>query len=352
MHPYGGDRFRTVGEKFILHARISKGWTARVAKTNTTAEYPGTAVLWDNEYFEVVAAELLPQGGVRYVLEAWRDDHVIRVFDSYDEATEARRLEDFRAASVQRKKSVGARFMGILLGHFPSHVQKHLEHEYGVTPARMTILSCLLPLALLGICVWLKADAALRKAESPVPVWVWFLALGMLVESAMRFLVAMSQNRGMGSLLGFIAYIPFWYLTPARQKWPKPWAEERGLSASFTIPPPDDVAIRDSLEVRGVWLTLLTPAEQLRLAERFGFDYRKHAYGLSWIILAGSVLGAVSSFVKVADSRSFSALISLIVAGALAIEQVLRLIAFKRGPAGSFLGVLVRPFMRDLLERG
>lgn len=351
MLPYGGDRVRSAGGKIILHSAISKGWTPRREKTNVHAEFPGTAVLWDDEYFEVIRAELLPQGGVRYVLEAWRDDHVIRVFDRYDEETEAKRLEDFRAAAAQRKKSTGVRFAGILFGHFPHHVQEHLQNELGVSAFRMTVASCLPSLILFGACAWLSADAKLRMQPSPVPFLVWLLAFALLLESGIRFLTAMLQNRGVGSLFGVFGYIAFWYLTPNRKKWPSPFDPGRGHKL-FTLPPPDDVALRDKIEMRSTWMTLLTPAEQQLLAERYGYDYRKHAFGLTWLILVCSTFGAVSSAVKVADTGSISALSSLIVAGALAIEQVRRLIALQRGPAGSFLGALVRPFLRDLLERG
>jgi hypothetical protein len=33
----------------------------------------------------------------------------------------------------------------------------------------------------------------------------------------------------------------------------------------------------------------------------------------------------------------------------LAIEQIYRIVSFRRGPAGSILGVLVRPFVRKFL---
>src|SRR5215213_2626925 len=119
MLAHGGDRLRMAGGKIILHAPISKGWTARRVKTDVHAEFPGTAVFCDEQYFEVISASLLPAGGVRYVLEPWRDEHVIRVFDRYDEESESRRIEDYRAAKAQQKKSAGAGFAGILLGHFP-----------------------------------------------------------------------------------------------------------------------------------------------------------------------------------------------------------------------------------------
>ena len=351
MLPYGGDRVRSAGGKIILHSAISKGWAARREKTNVHAEFPGTAVLWDDEYFEVIRVELLPEGGVRYVLVPWRDEHVIRQFDRYDQESEARRIEDFRTAAAQRKKSTGASLAGIVLGHFPQHVQEHLQNELGVSPPRMTIISCLPSVILVGVCAWLGADARLKQIASPVPLLIWILAVPLLFESAIRFMVAMLQNRGIGSMLGYLAYIVFWFVTPNRKKWPSPFDPGRGHKL-FTLPPTDEIALQDKLTMRSAWLTLLTPAEQTRLAERYGFDYRKHAFGLTWLILVFSSIGAVSSLVKVADSGSLSALSSLIVAGALAIEQVLRLITLQRGPAGSLLGVVVRPFMRDLLERG
>ena len=48
---------------------------------------------------------------------------------------------------------------------------------------------------------------------------------------------------------------------------------------------------------------------------------------------------------------SFSAFVSLVCAGFVVLEQTMRLLAFKRGPAGSIFGALVRPFARDLLGR-
>lgn len=352
MQPYGGDRVRESGGKIILHSRISKGWSARRAKDNVHAEFPGTAVLWDEQYFEVIAAELLPAGGIRYVLEPWRDDHTIRVFDLYDDASEARRLDDFRRAERQRKHSLTARLAGILLGHVPAPVQKRLENELGVSPPFMTIVSCIPSVILFSICAWLTADAKMKQIASPVPIGVWLLAFGLLIESAVRFQVAMLQNRGMGTVFGFVGYALVWLLHPNRREWPRPLEEEKGHNTFYMVAPSDEVALRDSLEVRGPLLTLLSRDEQLSLATRFGFDYRRHAFGLAWIILAGSAAGLVSSWVKVAEGRSVSAFLSLVLSGALTLEQVLRLATFKKGPAGSFLGIFVRPFMRRLLERG
>src|SRR5687768_13369970 len=176
MQPYGGDRLRSAGGKIILQSAISKGWVARKPK-GIHAEYPGTAVLWDGEYFEVISAERASETAVRYVLEPWRDDHVIRDFQHYDEATEARRVADYRAAESQRKKSVLSRLAGVVLGHVPAHVQDHLQNEFGVTPSRMTMLSCIPSVLLLGLCVWFGSGAVMSGEGSPIPWWVGPLAL-------------------------------------------------------------------------------------------------------------------------------------------------------------------------------
>jgi hypothetical protein len=346
MQAYGSDRVRAVVGKVILQSRIPKGWTPRTPKTLTHAEFPGTAVLWDDEYFEVVSADVM-QTGVRYVLEPWREDHTIRSFQAYDAESEAQRVADWERAQRQRSFSGVARIAGIVAGHAPAPVQNRLANELGLSPSRMTLISCIPAVVLLGLCAWLKADAMLRQVPSPIPVWLWIVAAFLVLESLVRFYVAMSQNRAMGSLFGGIVYTILFQIAPG--KLPPPFTE-RGNATPFLIPPPDDVALRDSLTVRGPLLTLLTPAEQRRLADRFGFDYRQHsAFALAWSILAVTLLGAVSSIMKLQDGRGASAFLSLIVAGGLALEQILRLFALQRGPAGSVLGVFVRPFMRKML---
>lgn len=350
MQPHGSDRSRAVGERIILQSRISKGWTPRTAKTLTHSEHPGTTVLWDDEYFEVVSAELIASGGVRYVLEKWRDEHVIRTFERYDDASEARLAADFARAQRQRRHGVLTRIAGVILGHCPSSVQNQLGNELGVSPARMTMISCIPAVVLLGVCAYLTSDAMLKQTLSPIPLWLWLLAGFLMLESAVRFFVTMSQNRGMGSLFGTIGYAIFYALAGSRRRnLPKPF-EERGDGVASIAVPPDDVALRDTLMMRGPMLTLLPAGEQVRLARIVGFNYREHAYGPTFMILVLSVVGVLTSYHHMQQGRA-SAVLSLLAAAALAIEQIVRLIALQRGPAGSVLGFLVRPFVRDLLRR-
>jgi hypothetical protein len=349
MHPYGSDRFRVAGDRVILQCSIPKAWTPRTPKSNTHSEYPGTAVLWDEQYFEVVEATQLQSGSLRYVLAPWKDEHTFRSFEIYNEESEARREADYRLAQKQRASSFASRIAGIFLGNLPAPVQKHLENELGVSANRMTLLSCILPLLFMGALIWIFVGATVKGTPSRVPVWLFFVAALLICEAGVRFLVAMSQMRGMGTVLGGVLYILFWQLHPNRAKLPSPFAAP-GESTTFMIAPTDDVVLRDKLAMKGPLLTLLTPEEQRQLADRYGFNYREHAFWVAWTLMACATLGAVSGFVNVAGTGDIGALLSFIVAAALALEQVLRLSALKRGPAGSVLGAVARLFVRDLLR--
>src|SRR5438874_10386212 len=112
MQAFGSDRVRQGdGEQIVLSSRLSKGWTSRVVKTLTSAEFPGTAVLWEERYFEVVDAESLPQGGVRYVLEPWLEMHIMRTTDRYDHDRELERLAEWRAQFSRENKRRSASFL-------------------------------------------------------------------------------------------------------------------------------------------------------------------------------------------------------------------------------------------------
>jgi len=337
MHAHGGDRVRPAGETLILHARLSKGWVSGTPKC------PGTAVQWDERCYEVLSAELLPAGGVRYVLGAWSDSATIRTFYIYDAASEVRLRADYELAQRQRKHSILARLAGFALGHLPSHVQNHFANELGVFPVRMTLLSLIPPMIFFGTCIWLIAGARIAQERSPVPFWVFAFAVAMFVDSGIRFMVTMSQARGIGSFPGTILYMLYRLVAsgPAARK----------ESSTFMIPPPDDVALQDELEVKSAFLTLLSANEQRLLGERYGFDHRRYAANVAWVILLCAALGAASMWVEIREGAGLSARLSLLCAALVALEQGIRLLRFSRGPAGSVFAVLVRPFARALLAR-
>jgi hypothetical protein len=89
-------------------------------------------------------------------------------------------------------------------------------------------------------------------------------------------------------------------------------------------------------------VTLLSPADQARVAARFAYDYKRQSRFIAAVILVFASLG-------IATSLHSGAVISLLVATILAGEQLYRLAILGRRPVGSMLGILARPFVRKLL---
>jgi len=338
VRAFGSDRIRRRdGERLVLASRLSKGWVPRAEKTLTSAEFPGTAVLWEEQYFEVVDARALPQGGVEYELEPWRDHHVMRVVEAYDEPSEAKRVAEHRAHLNREKHRKTANLLAIFTGHLPAVVQNRMAEELGLLPVRLTWMSILsMYLAVAGCMMWI-VSYVLRHSPPPFALILVTAFLG--VETTARFAVAYTQSRPIGSSIGLFSYITWWLLTGRRTT--SPFAVEKGFDVRISDAP-EDVELRDLLMVREPFLTLLSPSEQQRLSERWGYDYRRHSSGIAIAILVFAALGIASSLHR-------GALVAFLVAAGIAVEQVLRLAALRRGPAGSVFGVLVRPFVRRLL---
>jgi len=337
MQAYGSDRVRAGdGEQIIVASRLDKGWTPRAPKTLTTAEFPGTAVLWEECYFEVAAATPLPQGGMRYVLEPWREHLAMRVTDRYDAANEAQRIEENRSRLAREKGRKSANALALLTGHLPAIVQNELGRELGVLPARLTFVSIIGVWVVLAGLVLLSVSRIMQSRSLPSGLVI--VAMGVAIENVIRFLVNWTQGRAIGSAIGWTAYA-IYHVVSGRG--PSPFASEKGLAVTITEAPPE-IAERDSIVMREPLLTLLTPAEQARAAARYGYDYRRESGAMAGILLAVAALGMVSSYMR-------GVIVPMLVALALGIEQVVRLIALRRGPAGSVLRFVVRPFVRKLI---
>jgi hypothetical protein len=337
MQPFGSDRVLPgEGDQIVLLSRIPKNWTPRVEKTFTSAEFPGTAVCWAEQYFEVIAADPIPQGGVRYVLQPWAEHHMMRFVDRYDAETEKARVDEHHKQIRREKARVSANLLGLLTGHLPAIVQNELGREIGILPARLTFVSILGTLFVIGLLVLYGVSDILRS-EGLKPAAV-ILAAYLGIENTFRFFVNWTQSRPIGSVAGFIAYAIFHFIT---RKGPSPFAYEKGWNIRIEESAPD-VAARDAFRTRAAFVTLLRPADQARIAQRFDYDYRRDSSKVAMVILIFAVIGVVSSY-------RTGAWVAAGVAALIAIEQIARMIAFRQGPAGSVFGFVVRPFVRKLL---
>ncbi|HVR39029.1 MAG TPA: hypothetical protein VMU84_08025 [Thermoanaerobaculia bacterium] len=350
LRTYGTDRLVIDGDRFLLSTRLPKGWKARIERTLTSAEFPGTAVLWEEEYYEVVEiAPIGDTGGVRYCLMLWRDEHAIRTADRYDEAAEEHRHAEHRAAIRHQKNRFRANLFSVILGQTPAVVQTRLSYELGINEVRMTLLSTI-PAFLAFIALGQQVvGSIINGTPSGIPLWVHFLVIGLFAETVIRVMIAWTQNRPVGSFFGILGYILYYYLFARnRAATPSPFDKEKGKALIWTEPPPD-VAIIEDLETKAPFFTLLSAEEQRRLAQRYGYDYRANARVIAGIIFTGAVCGVITSIRSLSMHPGFGPFVSLVVAGYLTIEQLVRFMAFGRGPSGSALAFLVRPLARKYL---
>jgi hypothetical protein len=349
MRAYGSDRLRVSGETLVLRCRRSKGWTPRSDRTTTSAEHPGTAVEWDERWFEVLRAAQL-EVGVEYVLVPWSDHHVMRVTSRYDDAAEQEREAAHQKELQRSRRRKQTNLLGLFAGHLPGPVQNHLGNELGVSPMRLSFLSLILPYLLFVVCVLDAVDARIQERLPLIPGVVFLVAALMFFESGIRTFVLLSQSRPVGSVAGLLAYALYHALDPKRGERPGPLAGARG-DGLFTLPPSEEQARYDSLTLKAPLLTLLSPGEQRDLAARLGYEYLRDARIVAWVILIAALAGTLTSLLRIRAEASLGAFLSMLVATALAGEQAYRLVRFGRGPVGSVLGVLVRPLVRNLLEQ-
>jgi hypothetical protein len=340
MQAYGSDRVRAGdGERVMLLSRIPKAWTPRAPKTLTTAEFPGTAVLWEDRYFEVVDAEPLPQGGVRYVLEPWQEMHAMRTIDHYDDAHEQERLANHRAQLARETKRKSANALSVLAGHLPAGVQEEIGRELGIIAPRLTIISALGVYAVvIALVMWIVSG---MMSHTPRPLPVYLLTGYLFVESSLRFGTAWLIGRPAGSAIGIAVYLVYYYTLADRTRAVSPFAREKGMVVTITDTPAERVE-SDALLMREALVTLLTPADQARVAARFGYDYRHQSTIVAMLILFFAAIG-------VATSLHRGAVISFVAASVIAAEQLYRLVILRSRPAGSILGIAARPFVRKLL---
>jgi hypothetical protein len=348
VQAFGTDRVQTDAEgRILLSCRLPKAvWQPRVEKSLTRSEHPGTAVLWDDKYYEVVDLQPLQGNAVRYVLEPWRDQHVMRTTDRYDEQSEALRLSEYKAGLSREKRRKSANFLSIFTGHLPARIQEHLASDLGVNAPRLTLMSTIPPILAFCVCLHFAVGAAIAHRPSPVRAWVWILVGYLTFESVIRISVAWNQNRPMGSVAGLLAY-SMYYAVARDGKMISPFKPADGSGTNFT-PATEDVSLRDAFIVREPLVTLLSEREQVRLLERFDYDYRTYSRKVAVTIAVLSTLGAMTSLYSLLTYQRIGSLISLVVAFGLVLEQFRRMRAFEQGPAGSVLAPLIRPFVRKL----
>ncbi len=341
---YGADQARTRANGEIeLSCPFAKAWTARSGKTISSAEYPGTAVEWEGRIFEVLGADPMPQGGMLYRLGPWPDNHAIRRLEHYDQVSEELRAADRRDRRADDGKRRLALLLSPLAGLLPADIQKKMERAFGAPALAMTIASAV-PLFLIGFLGLFAFLAQKAHATLDLPAWLappMPIAAYLFGESALRLASALAGQEPMGSLPVVFA-VTLWR-SLQRPRAPRP--------AGAAAPVLDEQGLQDRFQVLEPALAFLPAREQEFLAGRFGFDAVRWGRITAGVLLAASVLNALVSLSAFgAGDGIVWSVVWLLPVGYLAVEQLRRFQALARGePAGSVLGLLVRPFARPLL---
>jgi hypothetical protein len=335
MRAYGSDRIRIADDGNIeLSSRLPKeGWTPHTPQTLTRRQRPGTAVLWDDDCYEVVDAVVMEQG-VRYVLAPWSDAESMRFTSRYDDEAEAARAAQRADVSRREKQRRLANVLAIFTGHLPGAVQQKLAHEVNVNAPQLTIASVLFEwVVILAIALYCGSR---MLAEEPLPMMLALFAAFLGVEGTIRFKLAFADDRPSGSIFGVLAYAV--YAALAGKKDPTRVGEATPKLREFSA----EETLAHSFHVREPLVTLLPPAEQQRIAARFDYDYRRTAMTMALGILGVAIVGVWSSL----SSRAW---VSLGVAAVLGIEQIVRILQLRARPVGSFLAVFARPLVRKFM---
>jgi hypothetical protein len=193
---FGSDRVRLEDDRWVIACRFDKGWQGRLRERLTRADFPGTAVAWEGELFEVVQVRELAGGALEYLLDTWHEENVLRHVEGYDSASELRRAKERERARKRERYRRRLTLLAPLVGLLPAEVQLEIESEYGVSAQRSSFLSAAL-FALLGGVLIALCVGILIQEKRVVPLLllpgVWLAG-----TSTTRMLLVMLIERPAG----------------------------------------------------------------------------------------------------------------------------------------------------------
>lgn len=345
MRAFGDDRL-TVGEDGLLYLTCHQrktGWAGRREADAVHRDFPGTCIRWSGELFEVISIESRPEE-VRYVLAPWSGSHTIRTLLDYDDASEKRLESERIAESARQKRAAGFTLLAVVTGLLPAQTQLEQERELGISAWLTSLISIAIPFLAGGACLMFFMASALSGTQLGLPRWIYFIGIYFWVESLVRLAVVLGQSRPIGSA----PVVLVWEIVEAiRGNRPLRRSEPR---LKWELDPA--TLDRDAYIQREPFLALLSPVEQELLAERYGFDWSSRGMTSVWVLLCFAVFVAAFAFTDLVSGRGGAGdVVTLLIMAYLIREQVTRLGRIRGGsPAGSVLGVLVRPMARKIMK--
>jgi hypothetical protein len=183
--------------------REKPGWRMRLPGGLVEPEFAGTAVLFEERHYEVVAAREVG-GWVSYYLDPWDDAVLLRQVSELSPTASAREAAERSREQRHRSTTIGLTLLAPLVGLLPADVQWLIERSYGLPASRATVWSAVPMLVASAVILVLAlserfagALGASRSAE-----WApWHgPSLYFLIESLLRLGGALVAGEANGSL--------------------------------------------------------------------------------------------------------------------------------------------------------
>jgi hypothetical protein len=253
--------------------REKPGWQARLPGGLVEATFPGTAVLFENHYYEIAAAREVG-GWVSYYLDPWDDAMVLRrIVELSPAASESEHRE--RSADLLRRSSASSlAILMPLVGFLPAEVQERIERTHSIPASRATAWSAALALAVAAVYFVLSLAASIGAAMAggaAAPRGSRF-ATYFMVESLLRLGGALAAGEAMGTLPVVLPYA-IWQAA-ARRRRPAAASAER---------PSDALAAHDEVTVHAGdprRLSILSLLDKPHWSKAIGIRYQGSWYRL------------------------------------------------------------------------
>ena len=218
--PFGFDEYVTrfpAGGDFVLRVDSPEpkpSWRTRIPGDQLRTDHPGTPVLFEDRWLEVLRYEEIAAGDDRsarhcYYLAEWDDLYIMGPPTEYSRESLAREIQESTDRSQRDQKAQQLGAAGLLVALLPAAEQRRLANEFGFDAERWTRRSAMLmiflvsPIIIFGVPVWGSGPGGA----------LMLLGFGyLLLESAMRWASSLGREPA-GSVLGWI-----WFrLTDRRQ---------------------------------------------------------------------------------------------------------------------------------------
>jgi hypothetical protein len=314
------------GELTISSTRLDLPW--RVAE----GQVPGTAVLWREGAFEVVA-RTATKGGIRWTLHFWEDASAMRDVFTLDRETVQIVAAGAEAEARNRRSRWWSLAVLPVLGLAPAALQKKWENEWGFAAGRATSVSAILEM-LVGAAGTVQMAAAAFGGEFFIPPILAAPGPLLFLSGAARLAMVFGDGEPVGSPLG----LPF-----------APWAPmtrseaEPGRPSAIIVEREDGSPAFLRTMLISAAITLGPSSDQLRWARELGVS-------AIWFTLAGSgaeLLGGIVNLQSdLGTAPAWLTGFDFLLIG----EGLLRLGSAILGrPMGSVFGWILRPLYRKYL---